>query len=370
MQIYNQLREDINARKYHANQRLPTEKELCQMYHVSRITSKKALNMLVDDNLIVRIKGKGSYISHSQSQKDTTQDIYNNKQVAIGVIMSEFDNAYGQDMLASIEENCRINNAICIFYRPKNDQHAEEKAIDDLVEFGVDGIIILPVHGVYYNAKILRLILDGFPVVVVDRDLRGIPTHFVGTDNVIAAEQAIDHLIQAGHTKIGIYSHESKKTSTLEDRMEGVQRSLQKNNIMLDSSYFFTQSFCQFPISKNQEAFVKDRASIMQHIQANKDMTAAFGVEYHLTTIIKSAIEGLGMKVPDDISIICFDSPKMEIPSSYTLTHMRQNQEEIGKRAFDLLLSLIHGQVLENNLKISLAAELVHGNSIKKISTS
>jgi len=366
LQIYNRLRDDIHAKKYSANERLPTEKELCQMYHVSRITSKKALNMLVEDNLVVRIKGKGTYISHSQSQK-TYVPVEKHKQLTIGVIMSEFDNSYGREILIAIEDSCRKNNILCIFHRSRGNQHTEEKVLDDLIRFGVSGVIILPVHGTYYNAKILRLVLDGFPIVLVDRDLRGIPSHFVGTDNVAAAEQAIDYLIKNGHQKIGVYSPEYRKTSSLKDRMEGIQRSLQKNHVHLDSSFYFTKLQCILPICSNPNAFIADRTAIMEHMLANKDMTAAFAMEYNIALIIKSAVKELGMKVPDDINIMCFDSPELELPGNYTFAHMRQLQEEMGLKAFELLFSLINGDVKENTIKIGLAATLTPGNSVKEL---
>jgi len=365
MQIYNQLRDDIHARKYSASERLPTEKELCQMYHVSRITSKKALNMLVEDNLVVRIKGKGTYISHSQSHK-TSVPVEKYKQLTIGVIMSEFDNSYGRDILVAIEDSCRKNDILCIFHRSCGDQHTEEKALDDMIRFGVSGVIILPVHGTYYNAKILRLVLDGFPIVLVDRDLRGIPSHFVGTDNVAAAEIAMDDLIEKGHKKIGVFSPEYRKTSSLEDRMEGIHCSLQKNNVNLDPSLFLTDLYCTLPICSHSNAFTVDRAAITEHILANKDMTAAFAMEYNIALIIKSVVEELGMKVPEDISIMCFDSPELMLPGKYDFAHMRQSQGEMGLTAFELLFSLINGDVKENTIKISLAANLTPGDSVKE----
>ena len=113
MQIYNQLREDILAGKYTSGNRLPTEKELCQIYHVSRITSKKALNMLVDDKLVVRIKGRGSYIVDGFINKNNESVLYHNKYhkpQTIGLVLIDFDESYGMGILASIEKCCRDNN--------------------------------------------------------------------------------------------------------------------------------------------------------------------------------------------------------------------------------------------------------------------
>jgi len=365
-QIYDQLRKDIQAGKYKSSQRLPTEKELCQMYHVSRITSKKALNMLAEENLVIRIKGKGSYINRNQNGINR-QPLNDKKMPVIGVIMSVFDSSYGRELLAAIEENCRQKNVLCLFSRTLGDQQAEGRALDNFISYGVDGIIIMPVHGMYYNAKILQLVLDGFPIVVVDSDLKNVPTHFVGSDNLFAAQQAMDYLLHTGHKKIGIFTPSYKDTLSVEDRIEGARRSLQKHNIHLESAPIFTEDLDTASIYSCDETFARDRAVVIEYLEKNSDMTAAFAINYKTALLLKSAIEELGRSIPEDFSIVCFDSPIMEIPSTYFFTHIQQREEEVGTRAFDLLCALIQGELEERTTKIEIPARLIIGSSTKSI---
>ena len=60
--IYDDLLEAIEKGIYPPGSKLPSEKELMEQYNVSRITSKKALEMLADRNIIVRMPGKGSFV--------------------------------------------------------------------------------------------------------------------------------------------------------------------------------------------------------------------------------------------------------------------------------------------------------------------
>jgi len=359
MQIYKQLREDILAMKYPAGKRLPTEKELCKIYHVSRITAKNALNMLAEDKLIVRIKGKGSFVSHNQALH-TIDNKQGNAQKTIGVIIPEFEDIYGRDMLAAIEKHCRKHGFLCMICRSEESQQVEAQALDNMIQHGVAGIIIMPVFGVYYNAKILQLVLDAFPVVLVDRDLRGIPVHFVGTDNITAAETAMDYLIQAGHKKIGVYASYSKNTSSVEDRIEGIHRSLHKNNLLLEPSLFYMMPFkSALPNYGTPEIFGKDREAAIKHMKENQGMTAAIAMGYKVALVVRSAAEKLGLKVPEDIQIVCFDGPKQTPLGEYHFTHMRQNQEDMGRKAVELILSLLNGNIQENTVKINLSASLI-----------
>ena len=66
-QIYEEIREKIEERGYRVGDRLPSEKELSEQYHVSRITSKKAVELLAEEGLVTRIPGKGTFVIERRS---------------------------------------------------------------------------------------------------------------------------------------------------------------------------------------------------------------------------------------------------------------------------------------------------------------
>ena len=61
-QIYEHLRTDIAKGVYISGDLLPSEYELCDVYHVARMTVRRALEQLTIDGLIVRRQGKGSVV--------------------------------------------------------------------------------------------------------------------------------------------------------------------------------------------------------------------------------------------------------------------------------------------------------------------
>ena len=89
--IYNDILEGIQTSKFPPGSKLPSEKELSIQYNVSRITSKKALDMLAEQNLISRMPGKGSYVMENQENEYLRQEpLRNSKKQSriIGVIIS------------------------------------------------------------------------------------------------------------------------------------------------------------------------------------------------------------------------------------------------------------------------------------------
>ena len=360
MQIYRQLLADIKFGKYAKNQRLPTEKALSEQYFVSRITSKKALNMLAEENVIIRIKGKGSYVS-PYFQKNLSSK----KGRLIGVLFTSFLDSYGKLIYQTIEQRCKDNKMLCVFHLTQENQHLEKQCINEMIEHDVSGIIIKPVHGAYYNDKVLNLILEGFPIVVIDRELRGIHTNFVGTDNVAAAKAAVDFLIQKGHKKIGVYSTPPLKTSSLEDRINGARQSV--DNAPGTQAFVFAKVFSNSYRDGSPESYEKDMQAIIDHIRDNRGITAAFAANLQTAVLVKKSIQKMGLRIPEDISMICFDSPaashnKAE-NETYEFTHIRQDEQLIGEAAFDLLQTLIFGQNYGEAVKITIPFSIVPGLS-------
>lgn len=62
-QLYEILAEKITTGEWKPNDSLPTERELCQRYHLSRVTVREALDMLVRDGYIYRRQGKGTFVA-------------------------------------------------------------------------------------------------------------------------------------------------------------------------------------------------------------------------------------------------------------------------------------------------------------------
>jgi len=368
IQIYRRLIEDIQQGKYAKNKRLPSEKEVSDMFYVSRITSRKALDKLAEDNYIIRIKGKGSYVSPFHAAQETDRQ---DKQNFIGIILPDFSDSFGRGILAAVERECRNNNILCMMYRSEGCQKLEQQCLELLINHGVSGIIIMPVHDTYYNATILRLVLDGFPIVVIDRELKGIPSHFVGTNNAAAAKTAMDVLINSGHKKIGVYSPSSCKASSLEDRLQGVLQSIESHNRPVIQGLFFSDIHSTLPSANTAEALEKDRQSVAAHLKANPDMTAILAMEYQIALVVKNAALSINLKIPQDISIFCFDSPEIghsdPAITPYEFAHIRQDEDLMGRKTFELLMSLIHGGAQGSPSKVLLPFSIMKGMSASVI---
>jgi len=67
--LYIDLKESLNSGKYQKGDKLPTEKELCQNYGISRLTVRRAMDELRREGFIERLKGKGTFVTGSKREE-------------------------------------------------------------------------------------------------------------------------------------------------------------------------------------------------------------------------------------------------------------------------------------------------------------
>jgi len=325
--------------------RVASEMELAAEFDVSRITSKRALEVLREAGLVERIRGKGTFVvQRLPDLADVTMPLRGRvappRRAArtIALVVPDVSDSYGLELMCAIEERCAEHETNLIVRRTHGRQADEEKAVDSLVATGeVDGLIVFPVHGDFYNASLLRQVLDGFPIVLVDRHLSGIPVAAVHTDNVAAARALTSRLLDQGHRHVAFLSPPPVNTSSIEDRLDGFRAAFEGGR---GHAYELTELRSTLPGSTTPEAIAADVEVIRAFRDRFPEVTAYFACEYDLARMTQRALDG-------DRTIVCFDSPGDSIGGP-AFPHVRQNQTEMGQLAVDLLIARLRGEPVPN----------------------
>ncbi|WP_339250564.1 GntR family transcriptional regulator [Paenibacillus sp. FSL P2-0136] len=365
--IFDEVKESILTEAYKPGERVPSEKELAETYSVSRITSKKALEMLAAERLIVRKPGRGSFVADAFAEQSdpgmisTAPATIHSDEKTIGLIITDFGNSYGTGLIYGMEQASRDNDCFLVLRRTFGIPENEEQAIQKLLNLGVDGLIIFPAQGEYFNAEILKLVIGRFPLVLVDRHLKGVAAASISTDNLQAALEATEYLFDLGHTHISFLSPPPVDTTAVEDRIEGFIQAHAQRGVMVDKELWVSDLTSTLPKFFNADNIERDISRLVTHLQSHPSVTALFAIEYNIALLAKTAVERLGLRIPEDISIICFDSPPTHLGGGYAFTHMRQNEEEMGRIALENVLRIMNGEAVPH--KVMLEAELVPGNS-------
>lgn len=348
-QLYQYVLNEIRDGNLKQGDRVPSENELAQRFNVSRITSKKALEMLASQQIIQRVPGKGSFVSTSvfnqRNQSETTNEResapINGSEIMlpqglIGVLLPSCSDAYGIRLLEAIEHHCSQVGAQIILKLTKDDQEIEESAIRDMVQREVDGIIIYPGTGELYNQEILRLVLDDFPLVLVDKYLKGVSCCAVYTDNRRAAEELTQLVVDMGHEHIALVSAPPDHTSSIEERLQGYLSVVTKDGSRLTNGVMMTN----WSTTGNIES---EKRQLMEFVACNPQVTAFVASQYPAALLLLEVLTDLGKRVPEDCAIVCFDSPT-DIWQRPYITYVRQNESLMGETAVKLLLAKIRGE--------------------------
>ncbi|MEV4355290.1 substrate-binding domain-containing protein [Nonomuraea sp. NPDC049625] len=339
--IVDYLLDEVRRGALAPGDRVPSEMELAERFKVSRITSKKALELLREAGVVHRIRGKGSFVATDLPDLDRLTPAARPAEGervpgAIVMIYPDASEAYGLELLCAVEERCAERGIPLVIKRTRGSQEEEEKAIESMVDSGLaDGLIVFPVHGEYYNAGLLRTILDGHPLVLVDRYLAGIQVCAVHTDNAAAARALTERLLDQGHRHVAFASPPPENTSSIEERLEGFRAACAARGVPLDHQHHLTELSSTLPGAFTPENVRADIDRI-RAFQAREPQVTAFVVcEYNLARVLDRAIDGP--------VIACFDSP-LDPVAGPAFLHVRQDQREMGRRAVDLLLAQTRGE--------------------------
>ncbi|NQX61603.1 GntR family transcriptional regulator [Paenibacillus qinlingensis] len=341
--IMNQIQQGI----WQPGDKLPSENELAEQFDVSRITVKNAMADIVEQGLIYRIQGKGSYIADNASPPFLAYEPKETMGSCVAFLMPRLDNLFTANLMTGIEQELAAHGYHLIFRLTHDRQDLEIKQLKELTQLGMKGIIIYPVEGETFNNEILKLTLGNYPLVIVDRYLRGLDANCVSSDNFAGAYDATKHLTSLGHTKISFISTSITGTTSIEDRLRGYEQALSDAGLFIDY---------RLRLIPNSGLPVYDQ--IKQYILDNPDVSAIVTTTSTIGLFAMKAARDLGLNVPRDLSVVCFDDYEKSELSEVPLTYVNQNEKLIGSEAAKLVLSLIQNPSQERR-NMGLTSDLV-----------
>jgi DNA-binding LacI/PurR family transcriptional regulator len=349
--VYEGIRDKIIGGKLSKDSKLPSEKEFCAEYEVSAITVKKAMDLLVDEELVRRVPGKGTYVTRNSIREMDIQreegvkenERYENpekelkakKRKMIGIVLEHVASPFGLDMLYQLDcEAERAGYKLCIRFSYGN-REKETDEIEHLLALNVEGLVIMPCHGFHYNTAILKLIVEDFPVILIDKRMNGIPISTVSTDGKNAVKFLVNHLYERGCRKIGLITMEASGTTSLIDRREGFFCGLDELKLSVIEECVLKYDHVNFIDKKAEQV---DVDMICQYFEKTKGrLDGVICTEYGMMPSVVKAARSLGINIGSDLKICCIDED-YQAADGYYFTHMKQDERSIAKLALKLLI--------------------------------
>ncbi|HKP75402.1 MAG TPA: LacI family DNA-binding transcriptional regulator [Longimicrobiaceae bacterium] len=273
------------------------------------------------------------------------------KRRSIGLVIKEMDNPYYTEVATGALAEGRAHGYTVLVASSEGDYEAEKDAVELMRGQGVDGLIITPVLDEHADlSHLFELKRRNFPFVLLE-EIRGVRASLVDIENTEASSRAVEHLVAEGHARIVHFAGPEYSMHSRE-RIQGVYR-----------------AFSRSPRGFGEDAIIPAGAHLEDGYRAalayfgeRAPSERATGVTCYNDLVamgVMRALAELGIRVPDEVSVIGFDDLQILDYLAIPLSSVHVPKYEMGRRAAEILIRHVEADEALPPTKEYLAGELV-----------
>jgi LacI family transcriptional regulator, galactose operon repressor len=268
------------------------------------------------------------------------------RSATIGLIVPDTHNPYFAEVARGVEQMASENDLTVILCHSDYKLERELHYVDVLRTERAAGVIWFPAT----NSPEPAVELDsyGMPLVVLDRTASEVQAPAVISDNFLGGYLVTKHLIELGHRVLGCITRPEALHHSSE-RLRGFQAALVEHDIDLDDSLIMRGGF-----------HLEDgRAAAEQLVRHSLSPSAIFAYNDIMAIGALRAAYEMGLKVPDDLSIVGFDDIPQAAFTCPALTTVSQPKIEMGRQGVAILVDMLHGRDIDRGATLPLPVKLI-----------
>jgi len=311
-----------------------TLKQIAKDLNVSISTVSKSIRNSTEIGEETRLKVQAYAKLYHYTPNNIALSLKNRKTKTIGIIIPEIVHHFFSTVINGIEHVANENGYNVIICLSDESFDKEVLNMEMLAKGSIDGFIMALSKETQFKGDfnhITEVINQGMPVVMFDRVTDEILCDKVIIDDKAAAYEAVISLIEKGRKKIAL-------VTTMDYVSVGKLRTDGYTKALLDNS---------IPFDENLIIKIEDIANSEQIISTflkDKAIDAVFAVnELFAVTIIKTATK-MGLKVPEDLSVIAFTDGIISKYSTPTITTVSQRGKKMGAKAAKILIQRLESE--------------------------
>lgn len=292
---------------------------------VSFVINDKGEKMGISPAVIKKVQEVAEKLNYRPSMIATS--LRTGKTRSIGLIVEDISNQFFADLARVIEDEAKSIDYRVFYCSTGGDNERSEELINSLLQANVDGFIITPTQNL--EEKIDLLLKLKKPVVLVDRYFPGQRVSHVVMDNYEASNTATKFLITKGSKKIAVVNNTSEMVQ-MKLREDGYRDALKEEGIYDESLVL------HLDYKSNEESKI---ANILSFFEKNKGIDAVLFLTNYMGLAGLQAFRKMGIRIPEDISVISFDDHDSFRLHTPTITVIAQPIEDIAVKSIQLLMS-------------------------------
>ncbi len=350
MEVQTFLLDQIQRGFLQPGQKAPSENELAALFHISRLTARHALTLLVQNGLLQRQQGRGTFICDRRRR--------------IGVCMTYIDSYIFPDILRGIDAALRQNQLTLVLMSSNNETAQEQDALTHLLDQGLDGLIWEPARSALRpdNDEILAKVRQSrLPTVLINSRLPFPEAGKVLTADASGMDLLINHLAGCGHRRFaGLFCRDLIQGRR---RRDGFLAALERRGF--DPRDAVLMEFDSRDLTAGFSELASDLAAKMKR----NGSTALCCYNDQVAFRCYRELLRLGWLIPGDLSLTGFDAaellnggndPAGQLKGLTTVTHPGAR---LGREAVNMLLSLMRNTQDDQGPVLEMPADLILGTS-------
>lgn len=247
----------------------------------------------------------------------------------IGLVVAYLENQFYPMALERLSRALQARGYHILIFMAENSTEKVAEVVQELIDYQVDGIITASVS--MSTDLTARLLAPGIPVVNFNRGQNDARLTDVTSDNIAGARRATEFLILDGHTRIA-HVMGWQGSSTGKDRAEGFRQAMAAAGLI--------------PLALVDGMYDRNTAAaVARDICAGPVRPDAIfvGNDHMAFAVMDELRFGLGLRVPEDVSVVGYDDVPMAAWPAYDLTTIRQPVNRMVGATVEAILGLIEG---------------------------
>lgn len=264
----------------------------------------------------------------------------------LGMVVSDITNPFFSQLVRGAEDAAMKRNYLLVTFNTDERVEREMNVFTVLRKRRVDGVLLVVAPSRDKPYHVLELMALGTPVVCLDRTPRGIRVDSVAVDNVGAARNCVEHLLDQGHRRIAILTG-SLLLQNARARLQGYKQAFSRRRIPIEARLICEGNFR-----------IDSGYHLALNLLSRSDRPTALFVSNGLMAIgaIK-AIRQLELRCPQDVALASFDDLALAEILDTPLTTVAQPAYEIGYQGATLLMQRVesgekNGKFRPSNMRL------------------
>ncbi|NIV28001.1 MAG: substrate-binding domain-containing protein [Anaerolineae bacterium] len=311
---------------------MPTIKDVAKRAGVSPMTVSRVLNDASNVRPSTREKVLAAVEELGYVPSGVAKSLRSKRTHTLALLVPDGANAFWTTVARGVEDAAQDRGYSVLLCNTDENPAKQQNYLDVVIRQQVDGVVIAPCDTDAQNLDKLRR--TGVPTVVIDRYIKSWDVDTVIGDSIGGARALVRHLISLGHQRIAMLSGPAT-TSTASDRVVGYRIALAEAGLPYDPRL----------VKEGEYRALSGERLTQQLLGEGLAPTAIFAANNALLLGAIVALEKRGLRVPQDIAMVCFGDLPNTAHFFPFLTVADFPSYEMGVNAAQILFSRVEAEV-------------------------